>query len=211
MKSVSLMTKLALIVTFCIGITFVIGIRYLTTSSGQAVEPDPAVTFTASAAPHDFPVPTPTPENTSLADRPPQYLCDHLADLKQMAWNPSDHSGDAVYDALKRHGYYSMPCLVESITDTHPAENPTGAPFWAGLTYRVGDTAVLMLMDINDMYWPKGMLPKKYESMFKDEGVFSYYFYVDEVPGARKQVQRWWRKWLKTCQPECQVVPSIEK
>jgi hypothetical protein len=128
-----------------------------------------------------------------------------------MARDPSEHSGDAVYDALKRNGYYAMPCLVNKITDTRPADNPTGAPFWAGLTYRVGDTAVLMLMHINNMYWPEGMLPPKYEGMFKDEGMFAYYFYVHEVPGARKQVQRWWREWMKTCQPECAVIPSIEK
>ena len=82
---------------------------------------------------------------------------------------------------------------------------------WAGLTYRVGDTAVLMLMDINNMYWPKGMLPDKYERTFKEEGMFSYYFYVHEGPHARKRVQRWWRNWLKTCKPECAVVPSLGK
>ena len=83
-------------------------------------------------------------------------------------------------------------------------------PFWAGLTYRVGDTAVLMLMDINDMYWPKGMLSKKYEDTFDSEGMFSYYCYVHEVPGARKAVQAWWRKWLRSCNPECTKVPSLE-
>ncbi len=157
-----------------------------------------------------LPVPSLTPANKSLFDKSPQYLCDHLADLKHMAWDPHDYSGDAVYDALKQNGYSSMKCLVEKITDTRPAENPTGAPFWAGLTYRVGDTAVLMLMDINIMYWPKGMLTKKYEDMFVSEGMFSYYFYVDEVPGARKKVQRWWRDWLKSCKPDCEIVESIE-
>ncbi len=155
-------------------------------------------------------VPSLTPENTELFDKSPQFLCDHLAELKHMSFK-TDYSGDAVYDALKHNGYYSGKCLIEKITDTRPADNPTGAPFWAGLTYRVGDTAVLMLMDTNDMYWPKGMLPKKYEDMFESEGVFSYYFYVDEVPGARREVQRWWRNWLKTCKPECAKVESIER
>ena len=127
-----------------------------------------------------------------------------------MPWDPHDHSGDAIYDGLKRKGHAAIPCLVEKITDTSPAKNPTGAPFWAGLTYRVGDTAVNMLMDINDMYWPEGMLSKKYERMFKDEGMFSYYFYVHQVPGARQQIQRWWRSWMKTCQPACEHVPSLE-
>jgi hypothetical protein len=179
------------------------------------VAPDTTITcfvVKVESAPENIgrlPVPSLTPENRTLFDKDPQFLCDHLAELKHMSWQPRDYSGDALYDALKRKGYYSMPCLVEKITDTHPAENPTGAPFWAGLTYRVGDTAVLMLMDINNMYWPKGMLAKKYEDMFVNEGVFSYYFYVDEVPGARKKIQRWWSDWLKSCKPECEIVEPI--
>lgn len=171
---------------------------------------------TSSASPgpsptgDDEPVTVSTPENISLADKSPEYLCDHLIELKHNPWDPNDFSGDAVYDALKRKGRESLPCLVEKITDTHAAENPTGAPFWAGLTYRVGDTAVLMLMNMNDMYWPKGMLAKKYEDMFQSEGMFSYYFYVHEVPGARKAVQRWWRNWLKYFKPECDKVPPIK-
>jgi hypothetical protein len=154
---------------------------------------------------------TPTPENTSLAEKSIQYLCDHLADLEQMPRNHHDFSGDAVYDAFKRKGHEAMPCLVEKITDTQPAKNPTGAPFWAGLTYRVGDTAVLMLMDMNEMFWPRGMLARKYEDLFESEGMFSYYFYVQQVPGARKDIQRWWRKWLRSCTPKCEIVPSIER
>jgi hypothetical protein len=176
-----------------------------------------SINETISTAQGPFPTPTSsvartasTPENASLADKDPQYLCDNLVDLGKMSWDSHDYSGDAVYDALKRKGHDAVPCLVEKITDTHPAKNPTGAPFWAGLTYRVGDTAVLMLMRINNMYWPTGMLAKKYENMYPSEGVFSYYFYVDEVPGARKDIQRWWRNWLKSCRPECAIVPSIE-
>lgn len=192
-----------------LGAALVIGNSCSTMPVDRAVNPSSASTPAAGTL--DLPIHSPTPQNTSLADKPPQYLCDHLADLKHMARDPSEYSGDAVYDALKRKGYYSMPCLVDKITDTRPADNPTGAPFWAGLTYRVDDTAVLMLMDINKMYWPKGMLSTKYEGMFKDEGMFAYYFYVHQVPGARKKVQRWWREWLKTCRPECAVIASIEK
>src|SRR4051794_22577907 len=120
-----------LLITFCVGASAVFLSQYLTTP-----ETDPHV-FVVRVEPISYlPEPTPTPENTLLAAKPPQYLCDHLADLKHMAWYPRDHSGDAVYDALKRNGYYSMPCLIDKITDMRPAENPTGAPFWAGLTYR---------------------------------------------------------------------------
>ena len=215
MKRFSAVTQLALLVsTFCIGSWLVIEFRYYAgsppNSDSEPVDSIPDKSqLTSKAA--ESPIPTPTLENTSLADKPPQYLCDHLADLQEMAWEGYGYSGDAVYDALKRNGYYSMPCLVDKITDMRPAKNPTGAPFWAGLTYRVGDTAVLMLMDINDMYWPKGMVPKDRERHFNGDGMFYYYFYVHEVPGGRKQVQKWWRNWLKTCQPECAIVPTLDE
>jgi hypothetical protein len=214
MKSFSVATKLAVVlVTFCIGTVLAAGIRYLTfrTDTEEVSDTIAPETFDFASRLDDFPIPTPSPENTSLADKPPQYLCEHLHQLKEMAWANEGYSGDAIYDALKRKGPDAMPCLIERITDTRPAENPTGAPFWAGLTYRVGDTAVIMLMRINDMYWPEGMLSKKYESMFKEEGMFSYYFYVHDVPHARKGVQRWWRNWLKTCRPQCAIIPSLSK
>ena len=210
MKRFTTATKIAILaIAFLIGSMAVYESRYLTTAPVKLdlVEYDePQIT----PRPAELPVPTPTLENTTLANKPPQYLCDHLADLKEMAWEGTGYSGDAVYDGLKRNGYYAMPCLVDKITDMHPATNPTGAPFWAGLTYRVGDTAVLMLMDINEMYWPKGMLPADRERRFKDDGMFYYYFYVHEVPGGRRHVQQWWRNWLKTCRPECTIVPSLE-
>jgi len=212
MKRVSLAARITfMVITFAVGTAVVIGFRY-STSTLSTVDSGSEALDTSEITPVqlELPAQTPTPENTSLADKSPQYLCDHLADLKRMAWNPTDHSGDAVYDGLKENAYYSLPCLVDKITDMRPATNPTGAPFWAGLTYRVGDTAVLMLMDLNEMYWPKGMLPKSRERRFKDEGMFYYYFYVHEVPGGRKHIQQWWRNWLKSCQPDCRIVPSLE-
>lgn len=206
--SMFLSAKLLLIISLSVGMLFVL--HCTTNDRGTRPAENLALEIAQPTPEPNYPSSTPTLENKSLADKSPQYLCDHLLDLKHMA-SREEYSGDAVYDALKRHGYYSTPCLIKKITDTRPAQNPTGAPFWAGLTYRVSDTAVLMLMDIHDMYWPKGMLPKKYEDMFEAEGMFSYYYYVDEVPGARKKVQRWWSQWMKTCQPECSVVPSIEK
>ena len=199
--------RLFLLLT-CVGIGM-LGVLQCSVTDAEA---DRSIENIALADPEmvsDFPVPTPTRENTSLADKSSQYLCDHLVDLKEMPFKV-DRSDDAVYDALMRKGEDAFPCLIEKITDTQPATNPTGAPFWAGLTYRVGDTAVLMLMRMNDMYWPKGMLAKKYEDMFPSEGMFAYYFYVDEVPGARKAIQRWWRTWLKTCKPTCAKVETIE-
>ena len=198
-----------LLISLCIGTLFTIQCSVRDGSPGSISANLASETPQATPEPN-VPMSTTTPENRSLFDKSPQYLCDHLVELNHMPWDIHDHSGDALYDALKHNGYYAMPCLVKKITDTRPAENPTGSPFWAGLTYRVGDTAVLMLMDINDAYWPKGMLSKKYEDMFPSEGIFSYYYYVDEVPGARKEVQRWWANWLKTCKPECAKIDSLE-
>jgi hypothetical protein len=200
MRNLSLAGKIALLfITFCTGVALVIAVRALWVMQEKLSLVDPVASRPPieSTKAQEYPDPGPTPENTSLADKPSQYLCDHLVEMKEMAWDPRGFSNDPIYDGLKRKGFDAVPCLIEKITDIQPTENSTGAPFWAGLTYRVGDDAVNMLMTINDMYWPKGMLPKKYEKMFKDEGMFSYYFYVDEVPGARKQVQRWWRNWLK--------------
>jgi len=213
MKSLTIVTKLSLLfIMFFMGTALALWIRNLTARSSLEIKPETVASDIPAQIypPWNFPVPTPTPENTSLAHKPAQYLCDHLDDLKHMAWEGTGYSGDAVYDGLKRNGYYAIPCLADKITDTRPATNPTGAPFWAGYTYRVGDTAMFMLMDINEMNWPKGMMPTKYEEMFKTEGMFAYFDYVHSVPGSRKNVQRWWRNWIKTCQPECKVVPLLE-
>lgn len=188
-------------------LTILVGSVLVGCSSNMTNETVVAPTSSATDTP--FPTPTPIELNKSLFKEKPQYLCDRLVELKKMPKDSDEPTGDAIYDALRHNHYYSLPCLVDKITDTRPAENPTGAPFMSGLTYRVGDTAVLMLMRFDEMYWPKGMLPKKYEDMFKEEGMFAYYYYVDEVPGARKEVQKWWKKWLQTCQPECRRLPTL--
>src|SRR5437773_11765331 len=95
---------LILLATFLLGFFLVQSISWLdglALFESKTYTPD---TPTHSQAPLDFPAPTSTPENTSLADKTPQYLCDHLANLKEMAWEGVGYSGDAVYDGLNRKG-----------------------------------------------------------------------------------------------------------
>lgn len=151
-------------------------------------------------------VETPLPEPTKFVVPPEllqassESLCDRLAEITTLPGkDPNDT--DSIYEALVLKGESAYPCLIAKITDTTLTEDPRQAPKWQ--EYVVGDTAVFVLTriaggddgDREESLLTK-MLPPKYQEEWKTNGIYAYFNYVSE-PKNRKELQDWWKKWLK--------------
>ena len=154
-------------------------------------------------------VPTPEVEPTKFQIPPellkatPEQLCDRLAEIEVLPHKDPNET-DPIYEALiaKKEGAY--PCLIAKITDSTKMPDPRQAPHWQ--PYAVGDTAVFVLVRIisslskdDDRLASQllvDMLPPAYQKEWKTNGVYAYFNYVSE-PNNRKQLQRWWKNWLK--------------
>jgi len=132
--------------------------------------------------------PQPTPESANV-------LCDRLAELKEIPHYPGESTEDPVYNALVNEGEKVIPCLIEKITDTSVIADPRIAPHVQDFT--VGDAAVWMLLHITKTEWrPEEMFPNEYARLWKSEGVYAYFAYV-ESPENRKAFQNWWKQWIQ--------------
>lgn len=141
-------------------------------------------------------IPRPTKTaSVSIAGRDSMSLCYRLSHLKTIPYDRSKPSGDPVYDELIAAGKQAIPCLIDKITDTSIIPDPREAPVITD--FRVGDAAVFMLMIITGVdAHPEKMLPPHYAKMWKEEGIYSYFYYV-EKPSNRRQLQAWWRNRVK--------------
>jgi hypothetical protein len=133
--------------------------------------------------------------NQGMNDVDVEGLCNKLREIKTIPYDPSEKTGDPVHDGLMTAGLKAVPCLVERITDTEKTENAYVIP--EAPNFRVGDAAVFMLIAITGQSWvPSEMFPPKYAEMFKTEGMYAYFAYV-EKPENRKKFQNWWKNWMR--------------
>lgn len=152
----------------------------------------------------------PNPEATPDEAKPPIYvhisnmtsseLCDRLISIDTMP-SRDPNITDPIYESLIAKGGEAIPCLVEKISDKTPMPDPRySVPHWQH--FAVGDAAVFILIDIlrkDDLEREKlliEMLPPKYEEEWETNGIYAYFNYVSE-PQNRKELQAWWRRWLK--------------
>lgn len=141
-----------------------------------------------------------TPQPTQVADSRLQNesaasLCNRLHKIKKLPYrDPNDT--DPMYEALIAKGKEAMPCLIEKITDDTSMPDPRESPPWRH--YKVGDTAVFILLDIatKDEDLLPEMLPPKYKKEWETNGVYAYFNYVSESKN-RKELQKWWQTWMK--------------
>lgn len=121
-------------------------------------------------------------------------LCKRLNEIKKLPdRDPNDT--DPLYEAIVARGNEAVPCLIDEITNEAQMPDPREAPSWKH--YKVGDTAVFVLVDIakNDELLEE-MLPLKYRNEWKTNGIYAYFNYVSESRN-RQQLQQWWRTWMK--------------
>lgn len=149
----------------------------------------------------------PTPEKTKppipihISGFSSSELCNRLISIDTLpTFDPNET--DPIYEALMLKGEDAIPCLVDKISDLTPIPDPRySVPHWQHFV--VGDTAVFTMLDIisrhDDGRWEELMqdsLPPKNRGEWKTNGVYAYFNYVSE-PRNRKELQRWWKKWLK--------------
>jgi hypothetical protein len=121
-------------------------------------------------------------------------LCKRLREIKTIPYDPNETAGDPIYDGLRAAGGKAVPCLIEKLTDTERIELPDG--LMPVNDFFVGDAATFMLLYITRENWqPTEMFPPRYAEMFKNQGVYAYYAYV-EKPANRKKFQLWWKAWV---------------
>ena len=139
------------------------------------------------------PRPTLSMSNTPSA-RSSFDLCKRLGELKKIPYEKNEVADDPVFDGLMKQGQRAIPCLIDRVIDTHVIEDPRdGDPHIHGFT--VGDAAVFMLLNITDVQ-PEAMLPPEFAQHWNDQGIYSYFAYVEKRQN-RKVLQNWWRNWAK--------------
>ena len=122
-------------------------------------------------------------------------ICDRVSHIKTIPYR--DEVGrDADYDALIAAGQTAVPCLIQRVADTRPMRDPReGDPGYAGITYRVGDTAFFVVGTIMKIDYPK-ILPASYQREWDASGIYAYFKYVRHS-GNRVRLQRRLRIWYR--------------
>lgn len=125
-------------------------------------------------------------------------ICSQLKYLKRLPNHYDNVSDDPVYNQFLSNRDQVIPCLIDKITDTTLMEDPSPGPTVDN--YRVGDAAMFVLLLITKEKWqPETMFPPKYAELWKTEGVYAYYGYVEQ-PANRQKLQLWWKGWMKNNQ-----------
>ena len=123
--------------------------------------------------------------------------CDeHLSQIKLIPYE-GNAGVDAHYDALKAAGKSAVPCLIANVTNTQPKADPRPIPRWGNLKTTIGDRAVYMLTEITGVDTIK-MLPPKYQSLYKQIGVYARDEYLHDRPANRRILQRKLWRWYRT-------------
>ena len=132
-------------------------------------------------------------------------VCDlHLSSIKAIPFT-GEPSQDAHYDALKNAGKSAVPCLIANVTNTRYAQDPRPIPRWGTMRISVGHRAVYMLWNMTDVD-PIKMLPRRYQLLHKQIGVYALDEYLHDRPANRRTLQRKLWRWYRTT-----YLPSVRK
>jgi len=139
----------------------------------------------------------------SLADA--KNICDlHLSQIKMIPFE-GNAGVDPHYDALKAAGPSAVTCLIANVTNTRPKPDPRPIPRWGTMKMTIGDRAVYMLAEITGVDTIK-MLPRKYQDLHKQIGVYARDEYLHDRRINRRILQRKLWHWYRTT-----YLPSVRK
>jgi hypothetical protein len=124
-------------------------------------------------------------------------VCDeHLSQIKLIPYE-GNAGVDHHFDALKAAGKSAVPCLIAAVTNMQRKADPRPIPGWANVKTTMGDRAVYMLAAITGVDTIK-MLPPKYQSLYKQIGVYARDEYLHDRPANRRILQRKLWRWYRT-------------
>ena len=131
-------------------------------------------------------------------------ICNRVSHIRTIPYE-GEAGRDANYDAFIAAGKTVVPCLIQRVADTRPMrDNREGDPGYAGITYRVGDTAFFVVGIIMNIDYPR-MLPGSYRRLWDESGIYAYFKYV-QSPRNRMRIQRRLRAWYQNV-----YLPSLRK
>lgn len=124
-------------------------------------------------------------------------VCDlHLSRIKNIPFT-GERSQDAHYDALKNAGKSAVPCLIANVTNTRYAPDPRPIPRWGTIRTTVGHRSVYMLWEMTNVD-PIKMLPRRYQRLHKQIGVYALDEYLLDGRANRRALQRKLWRWYRT-------------
>jgi len=131
-------------------------------------------------------------------------VCDHVSRIKIIPAH-GEPGMDADYDAIVGAGKSAVPCLIRKITDSTAKADPRQIPRWGDLRTTVGDTAVIMLQRVTGVEILK-MLPRKYQRLHKQIGVYAELEYLHDGGNNRRTLQQKLWRWYRIT-----YLPSLPK
>ena len=124
-------------------------------------------------------------------------VCDlHLSRIRNMPLM-GEPSQDTHYDALMAAGQSAVPCLIANVTNARYAPDPRPIPGWGTMRTTVGHRAVYMLWRMTNVD-PIKMLPRRYQLLHKQIGVYALDEYLLDRRANRRTLQRKFWRWYRT-------------
>lgn len=130
-----------------------------------------------------------------LSRQESQALCERIAEIKELPFDPEERGIDSVYDAFMDAGESVVPCLITKVSDTTSMRDPRSAPRYPDIDNKIGDVAYFILLDITKLDIVE-FLPPNVKASFEVDGVYAYFKYVKTRENRLKLQDRlfeWYR------------------
>ena len=121
-----------------------------------------------------------------------QSMCRQLPNSAAFPFKGS-FIGDDVHDTLVLLGRFSVPCLIDRITDYTWMPDPREDPLWGD--FRAGDAAFFILCDAG-VHFDAVVVPMVNKKRWNEVGVYAYFEWINQGD-HRRRLQQAVRSWLE--------------
>ena len=131
-----------------------------------------------------------------LSRQDSQALCERLAEVKEIPFDPEERGIDSIYDAFMDAGESVVPCLITKVADTTSMRDPRSVPRYPDIDNKAGDVAFFLLLRIIKVKMDE-FLPPDVKKSSEHVGVYAYFKYVKKKENRIKLQDRlfeWYRR-----------------